>query len=71
MKWKKWLKGLISAAIGGAANSVVVIIVDPMTFNLQEGAVKLGWVALAGVIIAVAMFLQQSPIPENKNLEGV
>lgn len=71
MKWKKWLRGLFSAAIGGAANSVVVVLVDPMTFNLQEGIVKLGWVALAGVIIAVAMFLQRSPIPENKNLEGI
>ena len=66
MNWKKWLKGLISAVIGGAANSITVMIVDPVAFNLQEGAGKLGWVALAGAVIAAAMFLKQSPIPNNK-----
>lgn len=71
MKWKKWLKGLISAIIGGAANSITVAIIDPTTFNLNEGGGKLAMVAIVSAIVAAAMYLKQEPIPENKNLEGV
>ena len=71
MKWKKWLKGLISAIIGGAANSITVAIIDPTTFNLNEGGGKLAMVAVVSAIVAAAMYLKQAPIPENKNLEGV
>jgi len=66
MRWEKWLKGLISAVIGGAANSITVMIVDPLTFNLQEGTGKLGTVALVSAILAAAMYLKQSPLPNNQ-----
>lgn len=65
MNWQKWLKGLISAAIGGAANSITVIIVAPDTFNLQEGLPKLGAVAIVGAIVAAANFLKKSPLPNS------
>ncbi len=58
-----WLKGLLSAVIGGAANSITVMIVDPVAFNLQTGAAKLGWVALVSAIVAAAMYLKVSPLP--------
>lgn len=61
-----WLRGLISAVIGGAANSITVMIVDPVAFNLQEGAGKLGTVALVSALLALAMYLKQSPLPPNK-----
>lgn len=63
--WKLWLKGLISAVIGGAANAVTVMIVDPVAFNLQAGAAKLGWVALVSAIVAAALYLKQSPLPNG------
>ena len=63
MDWKKWLKGLISAVIGGAANGVTVLIVAPEAFNFGEGIHKLGSVAAAGAIVSVAMYLKQSPLP--------
>lgn len=66
MNWNLWLKGLISAVIGGAANSIVVMAIDPVQFNLSEGIGKLGTVALASAIVAAAMYLKQSPIPEDK-----
>jgi len=66
MKWNKWTKGLISAIIGGAANSITVMIVDPIGFNMQEGAGKLGMVALVSAIVAAAMYLKQSPLPAEK-----
>lgn len=70
MKWNKWTKGLISAIIGGAANSVTVMIVDPLAFNMQEGFGKLGMVALVSAIVAAAMYLKQSPLPSGSK-EGI
>lgn len=66
MNWQNWFKGLISAIIGGAANAITVMIVDPVAFNLQEGAGKLGTVALVSALVAAAMYLKQSPLPSEK-----
>jgi hypothetical protein len=63
MDWKTWVKGLVSAAIGAAANGITVAIVDPANFNLSEGAGKLGSVMLVSAIVAVALYLKQSPLP--------
>jgi len=65
MDWKVWLKGLVSAAIGAAANSITVMIVDPVNFNLAQNASKVGWVALVSAIIAIAMYLKTSPLPNG------
>jgi hypothetical protein len=66
MDLKHWVKGLVSAVIGAAANSVTVIIVAPETFNLYEGLPKLGTVALVSAIVAAANYLKQSPLPGDK-----
>jgi len=66
MNWQLWLKGLISAVIGGAANSIVLMIADPQTFNLAEGLPKLKMVAIVSAIVSAAMYLKQSPIPNGK-----
>jgi hypothetical protein len=62
--WQTWLKGLVSAVIGGAANSVTVMVVSPQDFNLQEGAGKLATVALVSAIVACALYLKESPLPK-------
>ena len=59
-----WLKGLVSAAIGGAANSITVMIVDPVAFNLTDGFGKVASVAAVSAIVAMAMYLKKSPLPE-------
>lgn len=64
MDLRHWVKGLISAAIGGAANSITVMIVDPIAFNLEDGLGKLGTVALVSSIVSVAMYLKKSPVPD-------
>ena len=66
MDWKVWLKGLISAVIGAAANSITVMIVDPQAFNLTDKIGKLGMVALVSAIVAAAMYLKSSPLPSDK-----
>jgi hypothetical protein len=59
-----YLRGLLAAIIGGAANSVTVMIVDPTNFNLFEGgAVKLGTVALVSAIVSAALYLKEHPLP--------
>ena len=64
MKWQQWIKGLISAIIGGAANSVTVMVIEPTQFNLGEGIGKLGTVAAVSAIIAAALYLKKSPLPD-------
>lgn len=61
-----WLKGLVGALIGGAANSITVMVVDPVNFNLEGGIKKLGVIAAVGAIMSAAMYLKQSPVPEDK-----
>ncbi len=64
-KWQIWLRGLISAVIGGAANAITVVIVDPITFNLFEGgAMQLLTVVIVSAIVAMAMYLKASPLPD-------
>ena len=58
-----WAKGLIAAIIGGVSNTIVLMIADPLTFNLGEGIDKLITVAATSAIVAAAMYLKQSPIP--------
>lgn len=65
MNWKLWLKGLISAIIGAFCNSIVLMIADPQTFNLSTGANKVLTVAIVSAIVAAAMYLKQSPLPNG------
>jgi hypothetical protein len=64
MKVLHWLKGLFSAAIGAAANGVTVVIVAPESFNLESGLPKLLSIMAVSAILAAAMYLKQSPLPE-------
>lgn len=63
MDWKLWLKGLVSAAIGGAANSVGMVVADPNLMDVDGGMGKIGTVSLFGAVISVVMYLKQSPLP--------
>ncbi len=63
MNWKPWLHGLGSAFVGGAANSISAMVIDPVDFNLQEGLHKvLSMWAVSGLISA-GLYLKQSPLP--------
>ena len=67
MKWKNWLKGLASAAIGAFATGITLVMVDPMDYNLADpvAAKKLLVVCTVNAIIAAAMYLKQSPLPNG------
>lgn len=71
LRWELWIKGMLAAAIAGAANGVITgfaaVGIDPAQFNLQAGFKNT--LAIAGVsaamscIIGVAAYLKQSPLP--------
>jgi len=66
-----WLKGLLAAAISGAAGGVLTGLaalgIDPQHFNLQTGigaTLRIGAAAaLINAVIGVAAYLQKSPLP--------
>jgi hypothetical protein len=68
-----WVKGLIAAAISGAAGGVMTglaaVGIDPAHFNLQAGiaaTLRIGVAAaLINSVIGVAAYLQKSPLPEE------
>jgi len=57
-----WLKGLLSAAIGGASNSIAAVLTDPTNYNIKDGLGNLGTMAAVGAIVSAAMYLKQSPL---------
>jgi len=68
-----WLKGLLAAAISGAAGGVLTSLaavgIDPQHFNLQAGSaatIRIGAAAaLINAVIGVAAYLQKSPLPPS------
>jgi hypothetical protein len=68
-----WLKGIVAAAISGAAGGVLTgfaaVGIDPQHFNLQAGmgaTLRIaGAAALINAVIGVAAYLQKSPLPQD------
>lgn len=58
-----WVRGIFGGAIGGAASSICMTVVDPSTFNFHEGWPKLWHLLCISSLVSVAMFLRQSPLP--------
>lgn len=56
-----WLKGLISAAISGAATAGLASVVDP---HIIHDPTKLFQMAVGGAVVGVLNYLKQSPIPK-------
>jgi hypothetical protein len=69
-----WAKGLLAAAISGAAGGVLTgfaaVGIDPQHFNLQAGAGATMRIAAAASlinsVIGVAAYLQKSPLPDTR-----
>jgi hypothetical protein len=73
LRMEIWLKGLVAAAVSGAAGGVMTglaaVGIDPGHFNLQAGigqTARIGAAAAAiNAVIGVAAYLQKSPLPEG------
>jgi hypothetical protein len=66
MKTRHWLHGLGAAVIGGGANAVTVIIIDPLKFNIQDGWKNLLAAVVVSSIVSCALYLKQSPLPPEE-----
>ena len=72
-RFELWLKGVLAAAISGAAGGVLTgfaaVGIDPQHFNLQTGmgaTLRIGAAAaLINAVIGVAAHLQKSPLPND------
>jgi hypothetical protein len=63
---KAWIHSLIAAAIGGASNSLLGVVVMPDTFNFTpQGWANMGKIALVGAVVPVLTLLKQSPLPAS------
>jgi hypothetical protein len=70
-----WLKGILAAAISGAAGGILTgfaaVGIDPQHFNLQSGMRETMRIAAAASlinsIIGVAAYLQKSPMPDAES----
>lgn len=58
-----WLRGLVGGVIGGASSSICMTVVDPSTFNFQDGWPKLWHLIIVTSLVSAAMYLKQSPLP--------
>jgi hypothetical protein len=68
LRWELWVKGLIAAFIGGAANSFSAWIIAPDVFNFND-LHKLSELAIASGIISAALYLTKSPLPKLQEEE--
>ena len=64
--YRMWARGLVAAAIGGGANAVTAMIVDPATFNIATGLPQVGQLAAVSAAVSAALYLKQSPLPGVK-----
>lgn len=62
---KLWIRGLIATAINGFASGVVLIVADPVAFNLNEGLRKLVATSSVFAIFGLANYLKQHPLPDD------
>ena len=63
--WRLWLRGLIGAAVGGAANGITAIGLDPQTFNFSTGLVVLGKFVFISGLVSAALYIKTHPTPEE------
>lgn len=70
-KTQLWIKSLIGAIIGGAANAILASLgiaganavgigIKPLDFS------QLGGVCVSGAIVGLALYLKQSPVPPEE-----
>ena len=70
LAWGKWIRSAIAAVVGGTANSVVAMVVDPVAFNLND-LPKLGKLAAGAALISLAFYLKQAPVPPEETTPSV
>lgn len=58
-----WFEGLVVAAITAAANTITTTIVAPEAFNFHAGLPHLMELCGVNILLSVAFYLKQKPLP--------
>lgn len=67
-----WFYGLLGSVIGSMANAITVMIIDPSSFNMNEGWKKLTTFMGVSALVSAGLYLKQSPLPTfDEDSEGV
>jgi|GEM_PF-2704356 hypothetical protein len=69
--WRLWLRGLSAAIIGGGANAVTAMVVEPTKFNFVEGWPSLWHFTVVSMVVSAALYLKQSPVPPEEDVEEI
>lgn len=59
-----YLRGAFGAAINGLANSMVVGLADPQTFNIYDGWRKLLVVTIISAVVGFFLYIKEHPLPD-------
>lgn len=62
---RTWLRGMIGASIGGAANAVTLMVIKPEDFNFTTGWTDLWHFALISAVVSAALYLKEHPLPDE------
>ena len=65
---RQWVRGLVAAVVNGFASGVVLIVADPLDFNLHDGLSKLLTTSAVLGLLGAANYLKQSPVPPDEAL---
>jgi hypothetical protein len=68
-KVRAWVHGVVSALVGGAANAITVMVIDPVKFNLHDGWKNVLSAAAVSGVVAVAFYLRKFPTPDDVEVE--
>ena len=63
---RKWLRGLVAAAVNSGASAVTVVVVDPFKFNLQNGKSELLQVVIVSAIVGISLYLKDHALPDDE-----
>lgn len=65
---RKWIRSIVATAVNGFASGAVLIIADPVAFNLAEGSRKLLLTSTVFALIGLANFLKEHPLPDDDDV---
>jgi hypothetical protein len=65
------MRGMIATIINGFASGIVLIVADPVAFNLDSGLRKLVMTSTVFALFGLGNYLKQHPLPDDEDVVSV
>lgn len=62
-QWRRWIHGLVAAVLGGAANALGAVVIEPQSFNFRDQLTSLLGMAGWSAIISLFLYFKTAPPP--------